>query len=321
MSFVRTVLGDVAMAELGVCYAHEHIIIDESYITQIYPEFQLDSVDKGAMELKDFFSAGGRAMVDSMPCDCGRNVEKLAEISRRSKVHILAPTGIHLKKYYPKGHWSTRSSAEILAGLFVGDIEAGIDRNDYGGPEVQRTAHKAGLIKVAGGCERGGLNEHEKKIFEAAAIAHARTGAPILTHTEQGAGALEQVDWLEKNGVDIRHVVLSHTDRKPDLGYHKEVLSSGVFVEYDSAFRWKPEQGNPTADLVVALFECGFGDQIMLGMDAARHLYWKRYGGSPGLTFLLDRFWSLLQEMGMAEAEFRMIFCDNPARAYSFGER
>lgn len=319
MKFIRAVLGDVAAEDLGICYAHEHIIIDESYLTQMFPEFLLDDVAKGATELADFYRIGGRAVVDSMPCDCGRNVEKLAEVSRRSKVSILCPTGIHLAKYYPGGHWAKRMSAEELADVFVADIVTGIDRNDYGGPVVERTGYKAGLIKVAGGRDR--LDGHEKKIFKAAALAHVRTGAPILTHSEQGNGALEQVEWLERHGVDARNVVLSHTDRKPDLGYHKEIMSTGVFVEYDSAFRWKPEQGNPTADLIVALFGGGFGGQIMLGMDAAKYQYWRSYGGGPGLTFLLDRFWPRLREMGMGADDFETIFRRNPARAYAFAER
>ena len=33
MSFIRTVLGDIAPDALGRCYAHEHLIIDRSYTT------------------------------------------------------------------------------------------------------------------------------------------------------------------------------------------------------------------------------------------------------------------------------------------------
>ena len=40
--------------------------------------FQLESVENGIQELSDFHAIGGRAMVDSMPCDAGRNVLKLA---------------------------------------------------------------------------------------------------------------------------------------------------------------------------------------------------------------------------------------------------
>lgn len=312
---VRTVLGDVAAEDLGVCYAHEHLIIDPSYPTQQNPDFQLDSVDKAATELAEVYAGGGRAMVDSMPCDCGRNVVKLAELSRRTGVHIVCPTGLHLAKYYPDGHWGQRLAAGAIADLFVQDIEGGIDANDYGGPIVQRTAHRAGVIKVAGGLD--GLDPYERKIFEAAAQAHQQTGAPVMTHTEQGTAALEQVALLQQGGVDARHVVLSHTDRRPDVGYHEEIMASGVFVEFDSAFRWKPEQGNPTRDLVVAWFARGHGGQVLLGMDAARRGYWKSYGGKPGMTFLLAHFAPTLLAAGLRSADLHQILVANPAQAFA----
>src|SRR3954463_12145701 len=119
MMFVRTVLGDIDARDLGVCYSHEHVIIDPSFTTHLFPDFQIDSVDKACEELKEFHHAGGHAMIDCMPCDSGRNVLKLAEVSRRSGVHIVCPTGIHLQKYYPPGHWSIRCSEAELTQLFI----------------------------------------------------------------------------------------------------------------------------------------------------------------------------------------------------------
>ena len=40
-------------------------------------------------------------------------------------------------------------------------------------------------------------------------------------------------------------------------------------VEYDSAFRWKGDAGNPTLDLMIGLKEGGLLGLVMLGMDAA----------------------------------------------------
>ena len=315
MSIIRTVLGDIPPADLGVCYAHEHVIIDASYATTRFPDFRLDSVENAVKELTDFHQAGGRAMVDSMPCGAGRNVLKLAEVSRGSGVHIVCPTGLHLAKYYPEGHWGARLDPARLADLFVADIEQGVDANDYTGPDVQRTPHRAGVIKVAAG--RDALDDYALRTFEAAAIAHARTGCPILTHTEQGTAALEQIETLSRFGVAPNRVVLSHTDRKPDLGYHREILSAGAFVEYDSAFRWNSGDVNPTRDLVVAMAEDGFIGQLMLGMDAARPTYWKHYGGSPGLTFLLESFVPQLIATGLLREQIGAMFIGNPARAYA----
>jgi phosphotriesterase-related protein len=157
-------------------------------------------------------------------------------------------------------------------------------------------------------------------MFRAAATAHRATGAPILTHTEEGTRALEQIALLREAGADLEHVVLSHTDRKADIEYHRAILQSGVRVEYDSAFRWKGEQPNPTLELLRVLM-AEFPNQIMLGMDTARRSYWKSYGGAPGISFLLTDFRRLMHEAGVSDNSIKRIFVDNPAQAYAFTTR
>lgn len=313
-AFIRTVLGDITASALGVTYAHEHLIIDPSFTTFVTPDFELSDVDRAVEELLRFRAAGGRALVDSMPCDSGRNALKLAELSRRAAVHVIAPTGLHLAKYYPPGHWGGLLGAEALTDLFVDDIDQGIDRFDYGSPCVQRTPHRAGIIKIATGTQ---FTPREHNLFLAAAEAHRRTGAPILTHTEQGELGLEQVETLRSAGVNLRHVVLSHLDRRPDRNYHRDILATGVRVEYDSAFRWKADAGNPTLDLVLNLLR-DFPDQIMLGMDAARRSYWTSHGGAPGLCYLLTTFSSQLRSAGLTEHDLHRIFVTTPAEAFAF---
>ena len=233
MSFIRTVLGDISPDALGRCYAHEHVIIDPSYTTQLFPEILLPSVDHAVRELNDFKAAGGGAMIDCMPCDAGRNVEKLAEISRRSGVHLVAPTGLHRVRFYPEGHWRFGRSWERLAELFVEEIERGIDANDCAGPDLRRTAHRAGVLKIAS--DAATLDDAERAAFEAVAAAHRRTGCPVITHCEAGRGA-EQVAFLASRGVEPRHVVLSHTDRHPDPAYHRALFRTGAYVEYDRVY-------------------------------------------------------------------------------------
>jgi predicted metal-dependent phosphotriesterase family hydrolase len=316
MPFLRTVTGDIDAADAGVCYSHEHIIIDPSFTTFCNPDFLLDSVELACTEVLEFREAGGKTLIDSMPCGAGRNAVKLAQIVSCTGVNIVCPTGLHLQKYYPPGHWAESLSAEETAELFISEIEEGIDLREYGGPAIARTAHKAGVIKVATGGEH--VTSRDLKVIEAAVIAHKKTGAPILTHTEQGVGALEQVRLFRERGAVLTHVILSHTDRKPDPVYHKEILSTGVMLEYDSAFRWPESGGNPTLALVLTMFAEGFGGQILLGMDAARRKYWRSYGGNPGLRFLLNEFVPRLREAGLRNSDIEAIFVRNPARCYAF---
>ena len=319
MSVVRTVLGDVDPADLGVTYAHEHLVIDGGRPVIMEPEFDLHDVDAMAVELTDAAQHGLRTVVDAMPCDAGRNVYKLAELSRRTGVHIVAPTGLHHDRYYGPAHWSQRITTDELADLFARDVTDGIDAYDYAGPVVRRTAHRAGVIKVAGSA--GGLSDRDRRVFEAAAAAHHRTGAPILTHCEHGTGAPEQIQVLADLGVAPSNVVLSHLDKVVDRGYHRAVLESGAFAEYDQSFRWPIGVQNGTAQLIAAMAEDGLADRIVLGMDAARRRYYRVHGGAPGLAWLLDGFTAVLRTAGVDDAVRHALFVTNPARAFAFADQ
>ncbi len=316
MPFVRTVLGDIDAADLGVTYAHEHLVIDGGRPCQLFPDFRLDSVEAAVAELTPAVALGLRAVVDAMPADCGRNVEKLAAISRASGVNVIAPTGLHHETYYDDRHWSVLLDEDEIADLFVADVEEGIDANDYGGPVVRRTPHRAGVIKVAGDTDR--LTSLEEKAFAAAAAAHRRTGVPILTHCDRGTAGPLQARFLVDRGVRPANVILSHTDKVVDRGYQREILASGVTVEYDQGFRWKPGEPNGTLQLLEWAFEDGRGDRIVLGMDAARRGYWAVHGGSPGMAWLLGDFAAAMAARGIGPAEQRLLFVENPARAYAF---
>jgi 5-phospho-D-xylono-1,4-lactonase len=313
--FVRTVLGDIDASELGVTYSHEHVVIDGGRPVELEPDFLLDDVERMADEVRGAARLGLRSIVDAMPADAGRNATKLAELSRLTGVHVVAPTGLHHERYYGPAHWSLRIEVEELADLFSADVEEGIDANDYSGPVVRRTAVRAGVVKVAGSA--GGPSARDARVFAAAAIAQRRTGVPILTHCEGGTGALEQLRLFEDLGVSAARVTLSHVDKVVDRGYHRELLATGATAEYDQTFRWG-DRDNGTLSLLEAMIEDGHADRIVLGMDAARQGYYRVYGGEPGLTYLLDGFSRAMADRGIGESVRDALFVANPARAFAF---
>jgi phosphotriesterase-related protein len=317
MPFARTVLGDIAPEALGVVYAHEHLVINGGRPVQLFPDFQLADVGRTVAELAPAQALGLRTVVDAMPADCGRDVLLLAEISRRSGVHVIAPSGLHHERYYHDRHWSVRLSAEEIADLFVADIEEGIDELDYVGPVVKRTAHRAGVMKIAG--SMGGPSPRDERVFAAAAMAQQRTGCPILTHCEGGTGALEQVGLLVKHGGDPAHIVLSHVDKVVDRAYQRDIAATGARVEYDQGFRWKSGEQNGTLQLLEWAAQDGLLGHITLGLDAARQGYWTQFGGSPGWAWLLDEFAAMLRERGLREAEQHVLFVETPGAAFRFG--
>jgi len=317
MTFVRTVLGDIDPGSLGVTYAHEHLVIDGGRPVEMSPDFLLGDVDRLSRELGDGHAAGMDAVADMMPADCGRNPAKLAELSRRSGVHVIGATGLHHARFYGSSHWSLRADDSELADLFVADVELGIDERDYSGPVIRRTDIRAGVIKVAG--SEGGPSERDLPIFRAAAEAQRRTGVPIQTHCEGGSGALEQLRVFLDADVRPERIALSHVDKVVDRGYHRAIAETGAFVVYDQAFRWGDRE-NSTLQLLEWAAEDGRLAQVMLGMDAARQGYYAAFGGKPGLPYLLGDFSSLMAEHGLDRSARHLLFVENPARAFAFGE-
>jgi predicted metal-dependent phosphotriesterase family hydrolase len=313
--FVRTVLGDIAPEVLGITYAHEHLVIDGGRPVELSPDFLLDDVDRMALELGDAMRHGLGGAIDAMPADCGRNPVKLAQLAQRTGLRIVASTGLHHERFYGPWHWSRRASDEELADLFTADLVEGIDERDYSGPIVRRTAVRAGVIKIAG--SESGPSDRDRPIFTAAAKAHSRTGAPVLTHCENGTGALEQIELLAASGVATTSIALSHVDKVVDRGYQRDMLATGAFVVYDQAFRWG-DRSNGTLQLIEWAVEDGRAGQVMLGMDAARQGYYRAWGGAPGLTYLLTTFAEAMEERAIREDVRRRLLVENPARAFAF---
>ncbi|MEA2519157.1 MAG: 5-phospho-D-xylono,4-lactonase [Chloroflexota bacterium] len=317
MTFIRTVLGDIDPGALGVTYAHEHLVIDCGRPVDLSPDFLLNDLEKLTAELRAAHAAGLRAAIDMMPADCGRNPTMLAELSRRSGVHLVAATGLHHERFTGPSHWSLRATEDELADLFVADVDVGIDERDYTGPIVRRTAIRAGTIKIGGSL--GGPSDRDRPIFRAAAAAHLRTGVPVHTHCEAGTGGVEQVALLTAAGVPAHRISLSHVDKVVDRAYHRDLFGTGASVVYDQGFRWG-DRPNGTLQLLDWAVEDGHADQVMLGMDAARQGYYATYGGTPGLAYLLRDFTSAMDARGIPDAMWRRFFVDNPARVFAFAE-
>jgi phosphotriesterase-related protein len=304
---VRTVLGDVPADTLGVTYAHEHVIVDSEFVEAPFPEFRLFSVEDAAAELSLCAAAGVGTMVDAIPGDAGRDVARLVEVSRVSGVQLVATTGAHTVRWYPDDHWSRTEPATALASRFVADLTIGADG----------TANRCGVIKVATLGETP--DPIERGQFEAAAEAHRTTGAPIITHCEGGEGGMGQVETFSDLGVPLHRVVLSHTDKVTDPAYHRDLLATGVRLEYDQALRHNGPEPNPTATLVALMVEEGHADQLLLGTDAARRTLWKTLDGSPGLAWLATGFAEILDGAGIDDVIRHQILVANPAAWLDWG--
>ena len=315
---IRTLGADLPAELAGPTFAHEHLIIDSPLVAETMPHIHLGGVDDAVAEVTTCIASGVRTMGDAMPAASGRHPDRLARISIGSGMRVIASTGLHAAKYYDSVEWTRTELPQQLADRFVADIEEGIDRYDYLGPEIDRTDVRAGVIKVATLTED--LADRDLRLFEGAAIAHRSIGAPLLTHTEGGRGGMEQIEKLLDLGVAPDRIALSHTDKVGDESYHREMLSTGVFLCYDQALRFSPDsKANQTARLLVAMLDAGHGSQILLGTDGARRSLWSTLGGEPGLAWLYDGFVGLLRLCGLGEDSIENLFVTSPAKFLTLG--
>lgn len=316
MPKVRTVLGDIEASAVGVTNAHEHVLIQGGLILVKEPDFRLDSIEKGIEELLDFQAFGGCTVVDASPIGIGRNPDGLRSISVASSVRIVAATGFHKTRYYLDSHWRFRYPVEEIARLLIEEIEIGMEQHGYEGPLIHRSEARAGIIKAASDYQK--IDGPTEVALEAAALAHIRTGAPILTHTEMGTQGLQQVRLLQSKGVRPENVILSHMDRNLDLFVHRELAETGAFLEYDGPGRVKYFPESTLIAVIRGMFDAGLGQHILLGGDTARRSYWKAYGGGPGMAYMLEHFVPRLRREGFTKEQIDLLLIYNPARALAF---
>jgi phosphotriesterase-related protein len=301
---IRTVRGDIAPEQLGICHMHEHLLgaPPAPYDAQD-PDLVLD--DEAAMrrELRFLHEAGGRALVEMTPIDYRRNPAGLQRLSEASDVHIIGVTGFLKDKF--SASWVQHERVEALTARFVRDIEVGIDDTDV----------RAGVIKAAS--SKDVITDNERRVFAAAAQAHLQTGALISTHTEAGTMGLEQVDLLVSAGVHPSRILIGHCDRRLDFDYHLALLERGVCIGFDQISKEKYYPDALRIDFIKRLITRGFVRQLMLSCDLARRSSFPSSGtgGGPGFTFLLWRFIPWLRQSDVSEVDIQQMLVGNPARA------
>ncbi|WP_190217977.1 phosphotriesterase family protein [Streptomyces griseosporeus] len=302
MSAVRTVLGDLPPAELGVCDAHDHLF----FASPRLPGEELRSGSAARAELAAFRAVGGGAVVQWTPYGLGRRAADLPALARESGVHIVAATGLHQDVHYDE-----RVLKELrgrLAEVFVAELTDGIGTSGV----------RAGLIKVAGGFHA--LDAHARWTMTAAAEAHHATGAPVAVHLELGTGALDVLDLLcGELGVEPHRVVLGHLNRSPDPVVHRQAARSGCYLAFDGPSRANHATDWRMPDAVRALADAGHGDRLLLGGDTTTASA-RSVNGGPGMPYLLRRVAPRLAA-AVGEELVRGILTENPGRAFGVAWR
>lgn len=291
---VRTVLGDLAPAELGVTDSHDHLFIR----SLLLPGQELDDPAAAEEVLRAYAAAGGRTLVQWTPWGMGRGADALAALSRATGVHIVAATGAHQAAHYAPGHFSAapavagapdgssggaataRAPYADLAARLVAELSTGLP----GAPEGVRP----GLIKIAD--DAGPLTGHTRRTMAAAAEAHHATGAPIAVHLEPDGDAHGILDRLHRrHGVSPDRIVLGHLTRFTDRSLHRSLAAEGVFLALDSPSRIGHPADLQAFEVIADLVEAGHADRLLLGADTTTRTAREVGGPARLLTDLAPR--------------------------------
>ncbi len=300
-----TVLGPVPAGQIGLADAHTHLWIDP---VEGATEGSPTLTERAAIlaELREYREMGGSAVIDCQPGGCGRDGRMLAQLSRESGVHVVASTGFHRARYYPRGFWLWDATADQAAEHFLSEITEGLVETR----EMEKTV-RAGLIKVA--CEAM-LDETPRAALEGTTAAAAESGLALEIHTERGAGAEDILAFFVAQGVPAERIVLCHMDKRPDAGLHRELAGAGVMLEYDTFYRPKYEPEKTTWPLIAAMLPAGYERQLALATDIAEKALWKHIGGGAGLPGLVTDILPQLKATGASDAQVDLLLGKNIIR-------
>lgn len=269
---VMTVLGPVPTDTLGITDAHAHAWIAPPPGTA--PDVpRLTDRETIAAELGDYRAAGGGAIVDCQPGGCGRDGRVLAQLARRTGVRVVACTGYHRRRYYPRDALVWRMTAEQATALFVDELTGALS-------ETRKAPVRAGFVKAA--CEAT-VGDTPAALLAAAAEAGRQTGAAVAVHTEGGGDAEAIVEYFARRGVPPARLVLFHMDKRPDFALHRTLASAGVVLEYDTFYRPQYDPDTNAWPLIERMVADDLGHAVALGTDLADAAMRARPGQGPGL--------------------------------------
>ncbi|GAC1322969.1 MAG: hypothetical protein NVSMB22_10230 [Chloroflexota bacterium] len=296
MKWIQTVCGVFAAGEVTTADSHEHL--------RILPGVRRAPVlvdEEGARaELRDFATAGGNLVVDCQPGGIGRDGASLARLGASSGVAVVAVTGFHLARYYAPdaGPWGT--TADLAAVFFRRELSEGLDE----APWVL-----AGAIKTAWTGQGG----REVDLMRAAFGVARDLGVGVIAHTEAGGHVEALVKLADGVGILPGKLQLSHIDKRPDFGLHRELAQAGYLLGYDTFLRPKYAPDQRVWPLLRAMVAEGLEAQVTLGLDVVDVALWHVYGG-PGLRTIPTTILARLRAEGASDEQLRAVGGQNIAR-------
>jgi phosphotriesterase-related protein len=301
-----TVNGPIAPERMGITLPHEHVLVDFAGAEEVSPA----RYDRGYVfetvlpYLNRARTLGARTLVEATPAYLGRDPLLLRQLADASGMHLLVSTGYYGARddQHLPGH-AFAHPADSLAARWIREWTTGIDG----------TGIRPGFIKI--GVDPGPLSDIDRKLIQAAARTHLRTGLTIAAHTGPAAGALEQLAVLEAEGVDPSAWIWVHAQAEDDSTVHVRAARRGAWISLDGLAHGNVERYVARVAFMKAE---GLLDRVLVSHDAG----WYHVGESGGGTFrpydtLFTEFLPALEAAGFTTEEIHQLTVVNPASAFT----
>ena len=303
---VMTVSGPISAARMKFTLSHEHILVDFIGAKKIAPgRYQVEDVIKTALpHLLAVKENGCFSFVDCTPAYLGRDVALLKELSAKTGLNILTPTGYYGaagEKHVPEHAYS--ETAQQLANSWISEWNDGIEG----------TGIRPGFIKT--GVDRAPLTAVQQKLLKAAAITHLATGLTIGVHTGDGPAAEEQLTILQENGVHPSARIWIHAQNEKDMQFHVRAAQRGSWVSFDGV---NTNSLGAHVEYIINMKKAGHLDKVLVSQDSG----WYHVGEPGGGTFnhyntVFTDLIPALKQQGITTSELELLFVTNPSKAFT----
>lgn len=307
---VMTVRGEFSADRIGTMLPHEHVLVDFIGSDQVSPDrYDADDAFRVMLPyLKQARRAGCQTIAECTPAYLGRDPKLLKRLAEASGVTLITNTGYYgarKGKYLPQH--ALDEGADELAARWTKEWTDGIDG----------TGIRPGFIKI--GVDAGELTDVNRKLVDAAARCHVKTGLTIAGHTVDGKAALQQLDILRNSGVSPSAWIWVHAQNERNSQIHHQLARAGAWVEFDGV---RADSMERHVKLVTTLWRAGLLSRILVSHDAGWYSVGELNGGEVhGFDTLFTQFLPALKKAGLSDDEITQLTVTNPGKAFSIAVR
>lgn len=340
----QTVLGPVDGRELGVTLPHEHLLSDARFYFQEpaspkerelarqpvslqnlnwcvhHPYNNLDAYlwddeELTIQELMLFKEGGGTTVVDATPQGLGRDPLALVRIARGTGINVVMTAGYYVAGSHPED--VGRKTESELADELVRDITVGVDDSGV----------RAGFLKAACG-NPSRIEDNERKVMRACALAQRRTGAPMGVHNTTMALCEDIIEVLRDAGADLSRTILIHSGYFAPIDHMAaKIMEADCYISFDrlgSEQGFVPDEGDPypqndcgASETIRRLIDEGYLERILLSQDVFMKQDHISFGGK-GYAHIVNYTVDMMRSMGITDDHIHTMMIGNPQRLFSF---